>query len=76
MVVEADGKPRVLARRGFVSLAGLAWDPSGKELSFSRIADRAAILHSCCHFAREKTAPSIAGAPTTILDFSPADARW
>jgi eukaryotic-like serine/threonine-protein kinase len=69
MVVEEDGKPRVLVG-AFESLAGLAWDPSGKEIWFSASqAGQQYCIHAVTLKGKERTM-HCGAAPTIILDFS------
>jgi hypothetical protein len=69
MVVEEDGKPRVLVG-AFESLAGLAWDPSGKEIWFSASqTGQQYCIHAVTLKGKERTM-HCGAAPTIILDFS------
>src|SRR6202162_1872572 len=69
MLVEKDGKPRVLAG-AFESLAGLAWDPSGKEIWFSASqTGQQYCIHAVTLKGKERVV-HCGAAPTIIVDFS------
>ena len=69
MVVDAGAKPRVLSAN-WESLAGLAWNPSGKEIWFSASGTgQQYCIHAVDLNGKERTA-HCGAAPTVIQDFS------
>jgi hypothetical protein len=69
MVVEESGKPRVLSG-DWESLAGLAWDPPGKEVWFSAShTGKEFCIHAVSLKGKERII-HCGAAPTVIQDFA------